>query len=166
MYLLPDAADRKITKGILSIVAESKSSYSKKTGFKQSSISDWLEDKLLLTLIIKKGLRYDLFEIIEQSAPYSEEEWAKFLGISTKSMQRYKKDNKTFKPIQTEKIFEVTEVTILGFEIFGSASKFILWLNTPNFALGSIMPIDLLSDSYGKELVMTQLIRLDHGIFI
>ncbi len=166
MYLFPTAADDKITKGMHSIVKDAKAPYYSDRELSHSSISDWLDDKLLLTLIIKKGLSYDIFDTIMQSAPYSEEDWAVFLGISTKSMQRYKKDNKTFKSLQTEKIFEVTEVTILGFEIFGSASKFLLWLNTPNFALGSIAPMELLSDSYGKELVMTELTRLDHGIFI
>ena len=166
MYLLSDSLDKKFTKGMLGLVKEDQIAYSRKANLHSSSISDWLQDKLLLSLIIRKGLSYDLFDIIQQSSPYKEQDWAGFLGVSTKSMQRYQKENKTFKPIQTEKIFEVTEVTILGLDIFGDASKFMLWMQTPNFALGGIVPIHLLSDSYGKDLVMASLTRLDHGIFI
>jgi len=35
----------------------------------------------------------------------------------------------------------------------------------PNFALGNTRPIDLLKDSYGKEMVVAELTRVAHGIF-
>jgi uncharacterized protein (DUF2384 family) len=41
-----------------------------------------------------------------------------------------------------------------------------LWLNTPNFALGKLKPIELLKDSYGKEMVIGELVRVNHGIFV
>jgi uncharacterized protein (DUF2384 family) len=39
-----------------------------------------------------------------------------------------------------------------------------MWLETPNFALGNQKPFELLKDSYGKEMVMGELTRIDHGI--
>jgi len=71
-----------------------------------------------------------------------------------------------FKSIHSEKIIEVAEVTKIGLDVFGNMDKFKLWLNTPNFALGRLKPIDLLKDSYGKELVISELISINHGILV
>jgi uncharacterized protein (DUF2384 family) len=51
-------------------------------------------------------------------------------------------------------------------DVFGGMDKFKLWLQTPNFALGKIKPIELLKDSYGKDLVVTELIHINHGILV
>ena len=63
-----------------------------------------------------------------------------------------------------ERIIEIAEVTNVGLDVFGDMAKFKLWLNTPNFALGNLMPIDLLRDSYGKEMVIGELTRINYGI--
>jgi putative toxin-antitoxin system antitoxin component (TIGR02293 family) len=49
-------------------------------------------------------------------------------------------------------------------DIFGSMDKFKLWLETPNFSLGNIKPLELLSDSYGMEMVINELTRINYGI--
>jgi putative toxin-antitoxin system antitoxin component (TIGR02293 family) len=58
------------------------------------------------------------------------------------------------------------EVKQLGLEVFGRMEKLSLWLETPNYALGSLKPIDLLKDSSGKELVIAELTRINHGILL
>jgi putative toxin-antitoxin system antitoxin component (TIGR02293 family) len=68
--------------------------------------------------------------------------------------------------MHTEKIIEIAEVTKVGLELFEDVDKFKLWLNTPNYALGSHKPIELLKDSYGKDLILQELINTQHGIFI
>ena len=49
---------------------------------------------------------------------------------------------------------------------FDTEHQFHTWLYTPSFALGGLKPFDLLSDSYGKEMVMTELHKIDEGIFV
>jgi uncharacterized protein (DUF2384 family) len=39
-------------------------------------------------------------------------------------------------------------------------------LETPSYALGGMKPMDMLRDSYGKELVMGELTRINHGILV
>jgi putative toxin-antitoxin system antitoxin component (TIGR02293 family) len=99
-------------------------------------------------------------------APYSEADWANFLDISTKSLQRYKVTSKLFKPYQSEKIIEMAEVTHVGIDVFGDMDKFKLWLDTPNFSLGNMKPLELLKDSYGKDLVIAELTRINYGILV
>ncbi|TVQ47318.1 MAG: DUF2384 domain-containing protein [Saprospirales bacterium] len=132
---------------------------------KRISYRDFLSDKMLIILAIRSGIPYSFFEAISNFAPFSESDWADFLDISTKSLQRYKaSEDHHFKPIHSEKIIEIAEVTQMGVDVFGDMEKFRLWLDTPNFALGNLKPFDLLKDSYGKEMVMSELVRIDHGI--
>lgn len=127
----------------------------------------FLKNRMLIVQSIRRGLPYSLFEKIKNITPFTEKDWAEFLNISTKSLQRYKNEKEhTFKPIHSEKIIELAEVTYLGKRIFDSTDQFYLWLNTPVYSLGGLEPIELLKDSYGKEMVINELNRIDQGIFI
>ena len=128
--------------------------------------ADFLADKMLIIGAIRNGIPYSLFDVIQAYAPFSETDWANFLDISTKSLQRYKQSSKQFKSSQSEKIIEMAEVTSVGLDVFGDLDKFKLWLDTPNFALGNLNPKDLLKDSYGKELIISELTRINYGILV
>jgi putative toxin-antitoxin system antitoxin component (TIGR02293 family) len=119
---------------------------------------------LLIVSLIREGIPYSFFNLIKEVSPFSELFWADLLEISTKSLHRYKKSLKHFKLSHSEKIIEMAEVTQLGLEVFGNMDKFKLWLETPNYALGNLAPLELLKDSYGKEMVTGELTRINYGI--
>lgn len=128
---------------------------------------DFLADKMLIIAAIRAGIPHTLFELISFNAPFTDNDWANFLDISTKSLQRYKAlKTHYFKPIHSEKIIEMAEVTKAGLDVFGEMDRLKLWLNTPNYALGKLKPVELLKDSYGKELVLSELTRINHGILV
>ncbi len=129
-------------------------------------LKDLMEDRVSVVDSIEEGLNYDSFKIISGSTSFRDSFWAEILGLSVKSLNRYKKLGKTFKPIQSEKILEVAEVSSLGKTVFNNDEDFQLWLNTPNFALGNKKPIELIKTSYGKEMVVAELTNIDQGIFI
>lgn len=127
----------------------------------------FLEDKMLIIAAIRAGIPYSLFDLIQNYTPFSEIDWANFLDISTKSLQRYKNSpDHHFKPIHSEKIIEMAEVTKVGLDVFGNSEKLKLWLDTPSYALGKLKPIELMKDSYGKEMVISELHRINHGILV
>ena len=128
------------------------------------TLSGFLNNKLLIVFTIRTGIPYSLFALIKDYTPFTFNDWAEYLNISGKSLTRYRQSDKFFKPIHTEKIIELAEVTNLGLGVFGSENKFKMWLETPNFALGNQKPFELLKDSYGKEMVKGELTRIDHGI--
>lgn len=131
------------------------------------TLENFLADKMLVIVAIRTGIPYPLFDSIRRYTPFSENDWADFLDISTKSLQRYKASSEHhFKSIHAEKIIEIAEVTKAGLDVFGNLDKLKLWLNTPNYALGNLKPIALLKDSYGKELVINELTRINHGILV
>jgi len=130
------------------------------------SFKDFIDNKLLVINSIRRGLSYNLFKTIMLFSPFSEEEWANYLNISSKSLQRYKKqEDFHFKPIHSEKILEIAEVTSLGKEIFDTNEQFYSWLNTPSLVFNNLTPAELLRDSYGKSLVIDELHRIEHGVF-
>lgn len=131
------------------------------------SYSDFFEHKMLIIQAIRKGLPYQLFNKIKNITPFSEDDWADYLNVSKKTLQRNRSEpNYYFKPIHTEKIIELAEVTNYGKKVFESTEQFYLWLKTPSYAFGNLKPAELLKDSYGKELVMAELNRIEYGIFV
>ena len=131
---------------------------------KDVTYADFLSNKMLMIYVIREGVPYSLFTLIQDFTPFTDDIWADFLDISTKSLHRYKQSSKSFKSIQSEKIIEMAEVTNVGIDVFGDMEKFKLWLETPNFSLGNLKPLELLKDSYGKELVISELTRINYGI--
>ena len=128
--------------------------------------SNFFENKMLIIQAIKQGIPYSLFNEIKQITPFTDDDWADYLNVSKKTLQRHSNDKAfVFKPIHTEKIIELAEVTHFGNEVFDTKEQFYLWLNTPSYALSNLKPAKLLNDSYGKDLVMAELNRIEHGIF-
>lgn len=118
-------------------------------GFGTSGFSypEILSGKMQMISAIKHGVPYKLFELIQKESPFSELDWANFLDMSTKSLQRFKLALSTFKSSQSEKIIEIAEVCHLGLAVFSSMEKFKLWLKTPSYALGNFTPFELIKNS-------------------
>ena len=134
---------------------------------KKITYDEFLKNRMLIVHAIREGIPYELFNLIKEITPFNEEDWASFLGISTKSLQRNKiKEDFIFKSLQSEKILELAEVTSLGNTVFDTETQFYMWLKTPSFALGNLQPIELLRDSYGKETVVNELNKIDQGLVV
>lgn len=132
----------------------------------EMSYGVFFSNKVKLINLIQVGISFSLFESIKALFPFVDQEWADFLGTSTKSLQRYKADgNFVFKPLHSEKIIELAEVIYFGLEVFDTEAQFFEWFHTVSYALGGVKPIDLVKDSYGKELVLDEINRLEYGVF-
>lgn len=125
-----------------------------------------VDDKDVFSIIhtIKKGIKFSTFISIANNSPFSLNEWSQFLNISERTMQRYKKERKSFDSGSSEKIIEITLLYKYGIEVFGNNEKFNSWLETKNVALGGIMPKELLDNTFGINLLKDELTRIEHGI--
>lgn len=122
------------------------------------------EEAIPLIYTTRQGISFDYFRQILNFIPLKLAEWAKFLNLSERTMQRYKKENKRFDSIYAEKILEITLLYQSGEEAFGSGSRFDQWMNIENTALGGVKPKSLLDSTFGINLIKDELIRLEHGV--
>lgn len=129
------------------------------------SFSALMADKFQVVKVIQEGLSYALFDRLKDLFSLSLSDWSEYLDLSPKSLQRYQKEARRFKSIHSEKILEMAEVMVTGMEVFGDAEKLHLWMETPSLALGHQKPIVMIRNSYGKDLVMRELMAIEHGIF-
>lgn len=112
-----------------------------------------------------KSLGYDKFTKIANLVPLDMQQWSDNLHLSERTMQRYKKENKSFAPIYTERILEITQLYHIGAEIFGNKDRFDQWMNSNNLAIGGGKPMGLLNSISGINLLKDELGRIQHGIF-
>lgn len=127
-----------------------------------NSVDD--KDILLLINAVKAGIKFTIFNSIANSIPFTLTEWSNFLHLSERTMQRYKRQKKTFDSLHSEKIIEITLLYKLGVEVFGNKEKFNSWLETENLVLGKIKPKSLLDNSFGISLLKDELTRIGYGV--
>lgn len=123
------------------------------------------QNRLMLMDWVRGGLDFKLFQNMVSRFPFSLEEWSQFLHLSERTIQRYKKEDKTFDSLQTEKILQITLLYQRGVEIFGDKPNFDFWLDTKNLALGNLKPKELLDNAFGIALLEEELTRIEHGVF-
>lgn len=117
-----------------------------------------------LMKIVRGGIGYDLFETLFSTYPFSIEDWSNFLHLSERTLQRYKKDDKHFDSLQSEKILQISMIYQRGLEVFGDQENFNTWLDTKNISLSNQKPKDLLDNAFGIALLDEILTRIEHGV--
>ena len=122
------------------------------------------KDVFILISTVREGIKYALFQSIADVIPFNLTDWSNFLHLSERTFQRYKKEKRTFDPLHSEKILEITLVYNKGIEVFGDKLNFDAWLNAKNVALGGGKPKELLDSTFGIGLLRDELTRIEHGV--
>jgi putative toxin-antitoxin system antitoxin component (TIGR02293 family) len=121
-------------------------------------------DILKIINFVREGLKFSNFLSITKKSPFSLSEWSGFLHLSERTMQRYKREKKTFDALHSEKIIQISFLFHKGVEVFGSNEKFNSWLEIENLSLGKLKPRDLLDSAFGLGLLTDELLRIEHGV--
>lgn len=124
------------------------------------------DDRGVFSIIdsVNRGISFTTFEAIIKKYSFTLQNWADFLHISNKTLSRYQKESKTFDALQSERILQIEILYTKGEEVFGNRDNFTKWLETGNLALGDILPLDLLKSSFGIQLLIDELTRIEHGV--
>jgi putative toxin-antitoxin system antitoxin component (TIGR02293 family) len=165
LYMKLPNAYKQISSALISILRQSNRHEFNKVP-QSIGLSEFFETGIYPVYIIKEGIPYSVFDLIAKLSPFTLQDWSEFLNMSYKSLLRHKASQSQFKPAHSERILELTEVMSMGEDVFDDTKQFCHWLHTKNYALGSLTPMELLSSSYGKELVLGELVRVDEGIFV
>lgn len=113
---------------------------------------------------VRNGIVFSKFSKLLASFPFSLTDWSWFLGMSERTLQRYRKERKTFDKLQSEKILHIYILYNRGVDIFGNSVNFNAWLAAPNIAFGGEMPKQFLDSNFGIEFINDTLTRIVHGI--
>ncbi len=123
-----------------------------------------VDNELGLVELTRKGVLKKSVQNLANFASVSMKEIATLLPISERSLQRYS-DMDRLKSGISEHILIITKVMLRAEKVLGSAEKLKHWLNTPSIGLGQRTPLSLLDTSFGAQLVMDELGRLEYGVF-
>lgn len=119
---------------------------------------------LSLIKLVREGIPYKEFEKVLDWSPFTNKDWAHFLNISTRTLERHKDDQKVFKQEQSEKIVSIYQLLQYGMFVFEDQTLFFKWLHINTLILGGVCPKDLLDTTIGIQMVRDALGRLEHGV--
>ncbi|MBP8994052.1 MAG: DUF2384 domain-containing protein [Bacteroidales bacterium] len=127
---------------------------------------DSVDDKDIFYIIdiVRNGIKYDTFSNLLQNIPLNLSEWSYILHLSERTIQRYKRERRTFNLPQSERIIQIFHLYQLGINVFGNKSKFNMWIESENLALGKVKPKELLDNTFGINMLKDELIRIQQGI--
>lgn len=121
--------------------------------------------KSIKSLPAVKDFTYSEFKKIADKTPFTQAEWAAMLHVSERTLQRYAKGNNNFAPINAERALQIAKVIKKGKEVFGNPDKFFHWLKRSPYMLGGNLSLESLQSAEGIERILTQLGRIEHGLF-
>lgn len=130
--------------------------------------NDWDDESMKYDMIklVRDGITYNDFLKFFKEVPFTEKEWANYLGISTRTLDRYRNGTKNFPSKQSERIIEIKRLLNYGESVFEDWENFMYWMSTKNIPMGGIIPKGLLDTTIGINMVQDQLGRIEHGIFV
>lgn len=112
-----------------------------------------------------KDFTYTEFKKNADKTPFTQAEWAAMLHVSERTLQRYAKNNGTFSFINAERFQQIMQVIERGKKVFGKIELFYKWLHSNPPMLEGDLSAAALTTYDGIQKTLTQLGRIEHGIF-
>jgi putative toxin-antitoxin system antitoxin component (TIGR02293 family) len=139
-------------------------------GYKQTSKTSKVQEPFMALTFSKnihsvKDFNYKEFKKIADKVPFTQREWADILHISERTLQRYAKENGNFNFNVADRILQIDKVIKRGIEVFGNLDKFINWIRDNPYMLEGQLSVQSLASFEGINKILTQLGRIEHGIF-
>jgi putative toxin-antitoxin system antitoxin component (TIGR02293 family) len=94
---------------------------------------------------------------------FTSQDVADLLEVDPSTLFRWKKDDRKLSKAITKNLLEMDQIIAKGIRIFGSEELMSEWLHTPNAALSSQKPVDLLKNPYQITLVDQALEAISWG---
>lgn len=124
---------------------------------------DSYKNPYLLVKIANEGIQASNLEELYVLTKHNKNFFAEVLLISTKTIERYIKENKTFNPSESEKLLKLQEMYQWGIDVFGNAEEFNNWIEKPAYGLNFMLPKELMKTINGIKLVEDELVRIAYG---
>lgn len=127
--------------------------------------SQWLPLKSVRAVPALRDFTYSEFKKIADKTPFTQAEWAAMLHVSERTLQRYAKSNGHFAPINAERAMQIDRVLKEARTTFGKLDIFYQWIKGNPQMLDGKLSFESLTSAHGIERILTQLHRIQHGLF-
>ncbi len=114
--------------------------------------------------ITRQGLTREAVDLIADVLDLSISELTKYLHVSERTLQRYQPDQELSAEL-SDRLVQLAKVYAKAVDVFEDEQIAVKWLKQPNRALGDTIPMEYLDNSSGIEIILDELIRIEHGVF-
>lgn len=130
-----------------------------------SHVSDFVENPLDFYKIAEEGIKASVISKFREYFDISQEDTAIMMNISSPTLYRWIKTNKTLEKYYSVLVLELTNLFLYGVSVFESKENFSKWMELPNTALGNMHPQELLEFPGGISKVRDLLGRIEYGVY-
>ena len=115
---------------------------------------------------IRQGLPKQALERLAKALRVKVLDLEHILPVSRRTLQRYEQQDLKCLPKElSDHMLQVAKVYVRAVEVFEDEKRALEWLQAPIVALGRRIPMSLLDTSTGVDLVLTELGRIEYGVF-
>jgi putative toxin-antitoxin system antitoxin component (TIGR02293 family) len=115
---------------------------------------------------IRQGLPKQALERLAEALRVKVLDLEHILPVSKRTLQRYEQQDVKFLPKElSDHMLQVAKVYARAVDVFEDEERALEWLQAPIVALGGRIPMSLLDTSAGVDLVLTELGRIEYGVF-
>lgn len=113
---------------------------------------------------VRAGIPMRAMRNLMAHANISIDEMAGYTHTPRATLSRYHA-NKKLNIELSERTAEIANLYSKGENVFGDNERFKAWMSQPSLPLGNKRPKDYLDTSFGIQLLIDELTRIEHGIF-
>lgn len=128
------------------------------------SVPKTISNDMDLISLSRHGVRKSSLKSLARYLDVTMDKMSSLLHTSHRNIQR-KDDDELLDTLKTEKVLELAAFIKRGIDVIGSEDAFKEWLHHPLLALGNRRPIDLLDTTFGIQMALKVLGRLEQGVF-
>jgi putative toxin-antitoxin system antitoxin component (TIGR02293 family) len=117
-----------------------------------------------LIRLTREGVRKSSLKTLASYLGISMEVMSGLLHTSYRNLQR-KDDESVLDTLKTERVLELASFAQRGIQVIGEKEAFAEWVHSPLVALDNKKPIDFLDTSFGINVLLKILGRLEQGVY-
>lgn len=128
------------------------------------SVPKMISSEMDLINLSRHGVRKSSLRSLAGYLGVTMEKMSSLVHSSHRNIQR-KDEDELLDTLKTEKVLQLAAFIKRGVDVIGTEAAFKEWVHSPILALGNRKPIDFLDTTFGIQMVLKVLGRLEQGVF-
>jgi putative toxin-antitoxin system antitoxin component (TIGR02293 family) len=128
------------------------------------SVPKTISSDMDLINLSRHGIRKSSLKSLAGYLGITMEKMSSLVHSSHRNIQR-KDEDELLDTLKTEKVLELAAFIKRGIDVIGTEDAFKEWVHSPILALGNRKPIDFLDTTFGMQMALKVLGRLEQGVF-